>query len=104
MEISGIVTAATAAPTLEPLSKMATAIPRSRAGNHSATTLLAPGQLKPSPIPSRNRQKLKDETEFAKPVRILAADHQTTARLSPQRTPIRSRSRPPIGQVHAYAS
>ena len=54
-----------AAPTLEPLSKIATAMPRSRAGNHSATTLLAPGQLKPSPMPSRNRQKLKDETEFA---------------------------------------
>ena len=56
MATHGIMTAARAPPTLEPLSKMATAILRSWLGNHSATVLPAPGQLKPSPMPSRKRK------------------------------------------------
>src|SRR5579871_697500 len=99
----GMHTAATAAPMLDPLSKIATAMPRSRAGNHSATTLLAPGQFNPSPMPKRNRKKLNDATELAKPVKMLAMDHQTTARLRPQRTPMKSSSTPPSSHVPAYA-
>ena len=68
--IKGMTSAATAPPTLEPLSKMATAKLRSWLGNHSATVLLAPGQLKPSPMPSMNRNAAKPKTDPAKPVRI----------------------------------
>src|SRR5881296_2657975 len=64
------------APTLEPLSKMATASPRSRAGNHSATVLLAPGQLQPSPRPSMKRNIASDLTELATDGNMLEIDHQ----------------------------
>src|ERR1035438_9517999 len=77
--ISGIDNAATAPPTLEPLSKMATARLRSWLGNHSATVLLAPGQFRPSPMPSRNRKDAKPKTEEANPVRMLTIDQKTTA-------------------------
>ena len=53
-------------------------------GNHSATVLLAPGQLKPSPIPSRKRKDAKPRTVEAKPVRILTTDQNTTASASPK--------------------
>src|SRR3954452_21896960 len=75
----GMTSAASAPPTLDPLSKMATARLRSSAGNHSATVLLAPGQLIPSPIPSRNRHAAKPATEFTRPVSAFTVDHNTTA-------------------------
>src|SRR5580698_4923086 len=81
--IQGIARAARAPPTPEPLSKMATARLRSSLGNHSATVLLAAGQLKPSPIPSRNRKDAKPKTDEAKPVRMLMTDQKTTARANP---------------------
>src|SRR4051812_29832614 len=93
--IHGITTAASAPPTLEPLSKIATAKPRSCAGNHSATALLAPGQFTPSPMPNRKRSAANDETEFAKPVAMLNSDHQTTAIASPSRVPVTSSAMPP---------
>src|SRR5579863_904164 len=45
--IQGIASAATAPPTLDPLSKIATATLLSCGGKNSATALLAPGQFKP---------------------------------------------------------
>src|SRR3984957_10331822 len=99
--IQGITRAARAPPTLEPLSKMATARLRSSLGNHSATVLLAAGQLKPSPIPRRKRKEAKAKTELAKPVRILTTDQNTTARARPSRVPTASRKIPPRSQVIA---
>ena len=89
------------APTLEPLSKMATASPRSRAGNHSATVLLAPGQLQPSPRPSRKRNRLNCDNELASPGNMLATDHQIIASVSPMRVPMKSISTPPISHIPA---
>src|SRR5580704_8005752 len=100
--INGIDIAAMAPPTLEPLSKMATARLRSWLGNHSATVLLAPGQLNPSPMPSRNRKAAKPKTELAKPVKMLITDQKTTARASPRRVPTASRKMPPSSHVRAY--
>src|SRR5271157_349828 len=88
-------------PMLEPLSKMATASPRSRAGNHSATVLLAPGQLQPSPMPSRNRKMLKEKTDLASDGSMLATDHQIMARVRPSRVPMRSMSTPPTSHITA---
>src|SRR4051812_29658355 len=99
--IHGIHNAASAPPMLDPLSKMATASPRSCGGKHSATALLAPGQLKPSPIPSRNRRALKVDTEFAKLVVKLTRDHHTTAIERPSRVPAISRKMPPKSHVSA---
>ena len=82
---------------------MATATPRSRAGNHSATVLLAPGQLNPSPIPSMKRKMLNDSTEFARAGSVLETDHQTMARMSPSRVPMTSMIMPPTSHMTAYA-
>src|SRR6202012_414960 len=90
----GITIAATAPPTLDPLSKIATATLRSWLGNHSATVLLAPGQLKPSPTPRRKRKEAKPNTDVAKPVQMLMRDQKTTARASPSRVPTASRKMP----------
>ena len=46
-------------PIEDPLSKMATAQPRSLAGNHSETAFVAPGQFADSPVPRRKRKTLK---------------------------------------------
>src|SRR5580704_9287160 len=70
----GRISAASAPPTLEPLSNTATARLRSWLGNHSATVLVAPGQLKPSPMPSRKRNAAKPKTELARPVNMLTTD------------------------------
>ncbi len=102
MAIKGIDSAATAPPTLEPLSKMATERLRSWLGNHSATVLLAPGQFRPSPMPSRNRKDAKPKTEEANPVRMLTMDQKTTASASPSRVPTASRKMPPRSHVIAY--
>src|ERR1700677_1283798 len=100
--ITGISNAASAPPTLDPLSNMATARLRSSLGNHSATVLLAPGQLKPSPISSMNLKAAKLKTELAKPVRIFTTDHQHTASARPSLVPTASRKMPPRSQVIAY--
>src|ERR1700733_14334134 len=100
--IQGIAIAANAPPTLDPLSKIATARLRSSLGNHSATVLLAPGQLKPSPIPSRKRNKAKLKTEPAKPVSMFTRDQKTTAMARPMRVPTASRKIPPSSHVSAY--
>ena len=48
-----------AAPIEDPLSKSATAQPRSRRGNHSETAFVAAGQFAASPAPSRKRKPQK---------------------------------------------
>src|ERR1700692_2104275 len=100
--IQGIASAAKAPPTLEPLSKIATATLRSWLGNHSATVLLAAGQLKPSPMPKRKRKDAKLKTEPANPVRILTTDQKMTATAKPTRVPTASRKMPPRSHVTAY--
>src|SRR3984885_2088310 len=100
--IQGMTRAARAPPTLEPLSKMATARLRSWLGNHSATVLLAAGQLKPSPTPSRKRNDANPKTVLANPVRIFVTDQKMTARAKPSRVPTASRKMPPRSQVAAY--
>src|ERR1700692_630994 len=100
--IHGIARAANAPPTLEPLSNMATARLRSSLGNHSATVLLAPGQLKPSPMPSRKRNATNPKTEPANPVRMLTTDQKPTATVKPMRVPTASRKMPPRSHVSAY--
>src|ERR1700735_3739133 len=102
--IHGIASAAKAPPTLDPLSKIATATLRSWLGNHSATVLLAAGQLKPSPMPRRNRKEANPKTELAKPVRMLTTDQKMTARARPSRVPTASRKMPPRSHVTPYES
>src|SRR5579862_547443 len=97
----GMTTAATAPPTLEPLSNIATASPRSSRGNQSATALLAPGQFKPSPRPSRNRKDANPNAEVANPLRLLISDQKTTASANPSRVPMASRRIPPGSHVIA---
>ncbi len=89
------------APMLDPLSKMATLSPRSCAGNHSATVLLAPGQLNPSPIPSMKRKTASENTEPAKECSMLEADHQIIASVSPRRVPMMSMITPPTSHIPA---
>ena len=63
------------APTAEPLLKKPEARARSVSGNHSATTLTAPGQLPASPMPSRKRNTPRLTAPLAKACRNAAADH-----------------------------
>jgi hypothetical protein len=65
---------ATAAPMEEPLSKMATAMARSRRGNHSETALVAPGQFADSPMPSRNRRPAKLRKPVAREVAMATSE------------------------------
>src|ERR1700730_3643783 len=88
------ITGATAPPTAEPLSKIATAIPRSDSGNHSETALVAPGQFAPSPAPSRNRNAAKLLRPTAAEVAIATTEYQSTASDSPRLVPNRSRRGP----------
>src|ERR1700735_5190519 len=88
--ITGITMAAIAPPTLEPLSKSATATLRSSFGNHSATVLLAPGQLNPSPMPNRKRKAVKLKTECASPVKMLTTDHNVAAKAKQSLVPTAS--------------
>lgn len=100
--IQGITRAAKAPPTLESLSKIATARPRSSFGNHTATVLLAPGQLKPSPTPNLKRNATNPKTEMANPVNMFTADQKITATANPIRVPAASRKLPPRSHVSAY--
>ena len=85
---------ATAAPIDEPLSKSATAQPRSRRGNHSDTALVAAGQLAASPAPSRKRKAQKLFRPTAAEVAMAASEYQVTASDRPLRVPRRSITRP----------
>src|SRR5258706_11236202 len=85
---------ATAPPTADPLSKMATATPRSDFGNHSATAFVAPGQLAASPAPSRNRNKAKLFSPTAAEVAIATTEYQSTASDKPRLVPSLSSKRP----------
>ena len=87
------ITGAIAPPTADPLSKIATAMPRSDSGNHSDTAFVAPGQFAASPAPSR----------IGTPQTLQAGRHRSghrhhripgTANDSPRWVPSRSSSRP----------
>src|SRR5262245_10162788 len=84
---------ATAPPTADPLSKIATAIPRSDFGNHSDTALVAPGQLAASPDPSRKRKARKLLKPVASDVAIATVEYHSTAKDNPRRVPRRSNMR-----------
>jgi hypothetical protein len=90
----GTRTTAIAAPNEEPLSKSATAQPRSRRGNHSATAFVAPGQFAASPAPSRKRNAQKLRSPVAKEVAMAASEYQSTPIDKPVRVPTRSSQRP----------
>src|SRR4030095_10415538 len=87
-------TGAMAPPIDEPLSKRATAQPRSRFGNHSETAFVAAGQLADSPAPRRKRKKAKLRNPTAKEVNIAAIEYQMTVIVNPLRVPTRSMNRP----------
>ena len=93
---------ATAAPIAEPLSKSATAMPRSLAGNHSETALVAPGQFAASPAPNRNRNVQKPVRPLAIEVSMAISEYHATAMPSPRRVPTTSTSRPPMSCTTAY--
>src|SRR5215470_61068 len=81
-------TGAIAPPIDEPLSNSATAQPRSFFGNHSATALVAAGQLADSPAPSRKRKKAKLRRPPANDVSMAAIEYQMTVIVRPFRVPI----------------
>src|SRR6266540_5451785 len=85
---------AIAPPIEEPLSKRATAQPRSRFGNHSETAFVAAGQLADSPAPSKKRKSAKLRKPTASEVSIAAIEYQMTVIVSPLRVPTRSMRRP----------
>src|SRR5215204_3425688 len=91
---NGTVNCAIAPPMEEPLSKSATAQPRSFFGNHSETALVAAGQLADSPAPSRKRKNAKLRSPTASDVNIAAIEYQMTVIVSPLRVPMRSIKRP----------
>src|SRR6185436_2230491 len=88
------ISGAIAPPIDEPLSKSATAQPRSFFGNHSATAFVAAGQLADSPAPSRKRKNAKLRRPPASDVSIAAIEYQMTVIVRPFRVPIRSIKRP----------
>src|ERR1041385_7590255 len=85
---------AMAPPMDDPLSNRATAQPRSFFGNHSATALVAAGQLADSPAPSRKRKNAKLRRPPASDVSMAAIEYQITVIVRPLRVPIRSIKRP----------
>ena len=93
---------ATAPPIAEPLSNSATAMPRSLAGNHSETALVAPGQFAASPAPSRNRNAQKLPRPLASDVSMAITEYHATARPRPRRVPSTSTRRPPMSCTTAY--
>ena len=78
------------APTDDPLLKIPEANERSSAGNHSATTFTAAGQLPASPIPSRKRNTPSDSAPRANACNSAHRDHQPTNSAYPARVPSRS--------------
>ena len=91
-------------PSDEPLSKIATASPRSRVGNHSETTFVEAGQLPASPIPSRKRRIRNDQRPPAKACSRPAIDHQERKTAIPVRAPIRSTTAPETICMMVYAT
>src|SRR4030095_14557353 len=87
-------TGAMAPPIEEPLSKRATAQPRSRFGNHSETAFVAAGQFADSPAPSKKRKKAKLRIPTDSEVSIAAIEYQITVIVRPFRVPKRSIRRP----------
>src|SRR5277367_969319 len=81
-------------PTADPLSKIATASPRSDFGNHSETAFVAPGQFPPSPAPNMNRKSAKLRSPTAVAVAIATSEYHSTANESPFRVPSLSNNRP----------
>ena len=67
----------------DPLSKIATAMPRSLAGNHSETALVAAGQLPASPMPSINRAARNDHSPLHKACSMPDTDHHAAKSHSP---------------------
>src|SRR3954466_3185662 len=64
------------APTDDPLLKMPDASARSLSGNHSATSLMAAGQLPASPMPSNNRERPRLIGPTTNACMMEATDHQ----------------------------
>src|SRR5437867_9840550 len=95
---------AMAPPTEDPLSKRATAHPRSWRGNHSETALVAPGQLAASPVPNKNRNRQKLFNPVAREVRAAAQEYQSTEIVRQLRVPSRSIKRPDSACMTAYAT
>src|SRR5437867_11134776 len=85
---------AIAPPIEEPLSKSATAQPRSRLGNHSATAFVAAGQFADSPSPSKKRRPQKLFSPVASEVSIAAIEYHVTVIVRPRLVPKRSINRP----------
>ena len=92
-----------APPIDEPLSYSAAAKPRSRFGNHSETTLLAPGQFADSPAPSKKRNAAKLLMPVANDVSSETMEYQVTLIVRPSRVPRRSIWRPHAVCPMAYA-
>ena len=63
---------------------------RSLTGNHSPTTLAAPGQLPASPNPSTPRKTLNIPDVAAKACATAAPDQTTIEKTNPRRVPMRS--------------
>src|SRR3989441_8030448 len=111
------------APTFVPALKMPVASARSRRGNHSATVLIAAGELPASPRPRTKRARRKPATDApdfspntassadigapyagAHALEIAARDHTVSANAYPFFVPNRSMSRPANRNPIAYAS
>ena len=67
---------------------------RSRAGNHSALALTAPGHAPASLMPSIARTRLKESIEWVIACRAMEIDHTLIDRAKPRRVPIMSNRRP----------
>ena len=91
----GAITAPMAVPALI----MPIAVERSRAGNHSATALVAAGKPPPSPTPSRKRLSASDPKPLASPWPAHASDQQIMMRTKPRRVPSQSMSAPPPAYI-----
>src|SRR6185437_14555297 len=94
---------AIAPPTEDPLSKNAVASARSCFGNHSATALLAAGQLADSPSPSKKRNPMKLDSPLASGESTDTREYQATVNVRPRRVPNLSISRPSAVWPMAYA-
>src|ERR1035438_5323223 len=81
-------------PIIEPALNTPTAKARSRAGNHSDTTFMAPEKLPHSPVPIQNRTAENWNAVRAKVCNAAASDHHTTEKEKPLRAPMRSISQP----------
>ena len=80
---------------------MPIAVARSRAGNHSATALVAAGKPPPSPMPNRKRLAASIPNPVAKPWLAQANDHQIMINRKPRRVPTASTSLPPPAYMAA---